>query len=299
MRACCSGIQGRQKVRVGHPVDGDFACAVTRWVQRISGLDHAGGLGNGAEGFFNERQCFHGVKFASNREHGVVGLVVLAVESLQVLDLYVFHIGARANGAFAVVVPVKTGGNQPRVQHHVRVVFTTFHLVAHHTELFFQVSARDEAVDHAVGFHGQHPLQVFVRGGEGLKVVGAVGKGGAVEVHATLAQLGHDVALGRRALEHQVLQQVGHTGFAVVLVPVAHQIGDVDGGGGFGRVRGQQHAQTVGQPVLGDALHRGDHGGLSYWRLGACCRRSRCSRRGGCLCLCPCGIAASGQQPQK
>ena len=98
---------------------------------------------------------------------------------------------------------------------------------------------------------------------KGLKIVGAVGEGGAVEIHAALAQFDHDVALLGCAFEHHVLQQMRHAGFAIVFMAAAYQVGDVDGGGGLGGVWRQQDPQAVGQAVFGDALNRAELGG--YW----------------------------------
>ena len=65
-----------------------------------------------------------------------------------------------------------------------------------------------------------------------------------------------DGAVVRRALEHQVLEQVRHAGLAVVFVARADQVGDVDGDGRFRGVREQQHLQAVRQAVFGDAFDR-------------------------------------------
>jgi hypothetical protein len=103
--------------------------------------------------------------------------------------------------------------------------------------------------------------------------VGAVEPGGAVEIHAALAELGHDVALRRRALEEHVLEQVRHAGLAVVLHPRADEVSDVDRGFGLRRVGEEQDPQAVVEPVLRDAL---DGGALSdpgrQRRCGGTCR---------------------------
>jgi hypothetical protein len=63
--------------------------------------------------------------------------------------------------------------------------------------------------------------------------------------------------MGGRALEQQVLQQVGHAGLAVVLVHRADQVGQVDGDRGLAGVGEQQHAQAVAHAVFADAFHAG------------------------------------------
>ena len=61
----------------------------------------------------------------------------------------------------------------------------------------------------------------------------------------------------RRTFENQVFEQVRHPRLAVIFVARADQVGDVDGDRLLGRVREEQHAQTVGQTVFGNALDRG------------------------------------------
>ena len=71
-------------------------------------------------------------------------------------------------------------------------------------------------------------------------------------------QLLRDVRVLRRALEDHVLEQVGHARLAVALVAGANEVGDVDGDRRLRRVREEQHAQAVRQPVFGDAFDRCD-----------------------------------------
>ena len=74
-----------------------------------------------------------------------------------------------------------------------RIVLAHLELVADHGHLGVEVLARHEGIDHAVGFQVQRPAQVLVRGREGLEVVGAVERGGAVRPRATLGQFLRDV----------------------------------------------------------------------------------------------------------
>src|SRR5690606_40283558 len=99
-------------------------------------------------------------------------------------------------------------------------------------------------VDHAVGFHRQHPVEVVAAGGEGGEVVGAVLPGGGVVADAAALHLAADVAVRGRALEQQVLEQVRGAGLAVGLVHRADPVGQVDRDRGFGRVGEQQQDRT-------------------------------------------------------
>ena len=58
--------------------------------------------------------------------------------------------------------------------------------------------------------------------------------------------------------QQQVLEQMGHAGLAIALVPRADAEGEVHRGGRPGVVRHQQQLQAIGQPVLGDAFNLGD-----------------------------------------
>ena len=62
------------------------------------------------------------------------------------------------------------------------------------------------------------------------------------------------------ALEHHVLQQVRHAGFAIALVARADHIGDVHRDRRLGVIGEQQHLQAVVEAVFGDAFDGGDFG---------------------------------------
>ena len=49
-----------------------------------------------------------------------------------------------------------------------------------------------------------------------------------------------------------------HAGLAIIFMATAHQISDVDCGGGLGGIGCQQHAQTIAQSVFTDALNLSD-----------------------------------------
>ncbi|MNN06605.1 hypothetical protein D3C81_1194000 [compost metagenome] len=236
------------------------------------GRQHARGARDRAEVALDAGQRGGGIELARHHQHRIVGLVVAPVERAQVVDADVLDVAARADRGLAVVVPAVGGGHGLLHQHARRAVLAHFHLVAHHGHLAVEVVLGQHAVDHAVRFHAQRPVEVFVAGGKGAEVVGTVLRGGAVDAHAAPREFGRDglARQRRRALEQQVLEQVRHAGLAVVLVAAAHEVGDVDRGGGLGRVGRQHDAQAVGQAVFGDALHGG-----SLPRQRRRCRRHR------------------------
>ena len=216
------------------------------------------GLGIDAEVLGDVFKCFLFVELAGDDQHGVVGLVELLVEGPQVVDRHALDVGAVADGRLAVVVPFVGDGRHPLRQHALGRVLARLELVADHGELGREVFGLDRAVDHAVGLELDGELEVLVAGRQGLEVVGPIDPGRAVELGPALLHGPGDVGVGGRPLEDHVLQQVGHAGLAVALVPRADQDRQVDGDLGAGRIGEQEHAQAVIQPVLGDPLDRGD-----------------------------------------
>ena len=255
------GVGGRRRVvaqggrgRAAAAADRHAALAVLHRVDGVETRPRLARLGQRAEGLLDPGQGLCRLELAGDDECGVVGLVVQLVEGLEALDVDVFHVGARADGALAVVVPLEHGGPQAFPGDGAGVVLAHLHLVAHHAELGGQVLARDVGVDHRVGLPAQVPLQGVGVGAEAGEVIGAVEPGGAVGVQPALAELAPGRRVLGRALEEQVLEQVRHAGLAVVLVLGADAVGDVDRGAGLAGVGRQQHLQAVGQPVLVDAF---------------------------------------------
>ena len=161
---------------------------------------------------------------------------MLAVERLQVFDWHALDVAAVADGRFAVVVPFIGDGGHALAQNVLRVVFPHLEFVADDRHFREQVLALDIAVDQAVCFQADAELEVGFGGGHGFEIVRAIDPGGAVEVSAVVAEGLGNVLVLRRALEKHVLEQVGHAGFAVALVPRPDQDREVHGDGRGGLV---------------------------------------------------------------
>ena len=273
-------VQRVQGGRAAHAAHGHAFLAVLRRIQRVESRQFAGGVLQWPKILTNPLAHLDRVKLAGDDHGGIGGAVIGAVELLQAFDVHAFHVGARSNRALAIVVPLVGGTHDPLKQDAPGVVFAALHLVAHHGHFGVQVLAGDEAVDHGVSLPSQVPLQVVLVGGETGEVVGAVQPGRTIGAQPPFGELGPDLAVPRRALEQQVLQQMRHAGFAVVLVFAADPVGHVDGGGGPAVVLNQQHLQAVGQAVLDNPFHRGD--------LGHAGRQGLAKRRG-------CGEQAEAQ----
>ena len=81
-----------------------------------------------------------------------------------------------------------------------------------------------------------------------------------------------------RALEHQVLEQVGQPGPARCLMPGSDVVVEMDGGGGGGVVLAGHHAQAVAELVLGNGIGQCQD---SSFPVMAACRARRPRNRGG------------------
>ena len=187
-----------QDLAVANPAHGHFALAV------LGGLDcpqfgqFPSRAGHLAEVVSNPGQRLGAVNLARHQQHGVVRLIVSAVEGAQIIDTDVFDIAAVADGGIAVVVPHERRGKNLLVQRPLWPVFTHLELVADHRHFGVELFAQDVGVDHAIGLHLQRPLQVVVTGGKALVVVGAIKPGGAVVDETTIGHVLPEFRVFRR-----------------------------------------------------------------------------------------------------
>ncbi len=138
-----------------------------------------------------------------------------------------------------------------RAVRHVVVALTA--LVLDDIALVLQrlLIERSEKRAHAVGLQPECEFQL-VRG-HGLEVVGPLEARRAVQRAASsLYELEVAVAVDlRRALEHEVLEEVGKPRPSLGLVARADVVPEADRGNGSEVVLGEHHAQPIGEPVLG------------------------------------------------
>ena len=267
-----------RELHVADAAQDDAALAVLRRLDRVGRPELPRRLGDGAEGLRRRRERALGVELAGDDQHRVVGLVVVAVERLQALDRHVLDVRQRADHRAAVVVPEVGGGAGALAEEAERAVLAGLELVADHGHLAVEVLLRDAGVDHAVGLEAEHERERVVARREGLEVVGAVERGGAVVARAALEELVLRVGDLRRALEEQVLEEVRHAALAVALVPGADEVGDVGGDRVLGGVGEEQDFHPVREVVLGDAAHRRAAGDAGREGLGS---RRECGEQQG------------------
>ena len=198
------------------------------------------------------------IEFAGDQQHGIIRLIVGAVERLQIPDLDVLDVAAIADRGAAVAVPI-VGHALHALHHHLkRRILAALEFVAYHRHFRVEILFRDEGMHHAVGLHVDRPFQVVLAGLEQFVEIGAVERRRGVRLHAAVIELQVDLRKFRRALEQHVFEQMRHAGFAVVLVARADKVGDVDRDGRLGCIGQQQDLQAVVEAVFGDAFDRGD-----------------------------------------
>ena len=170
-------------------------------------------------------------------------------------------------GAVAVVgVGEALEGDRRQLQPREAAVGPVEHvdpdLLLHHVDLVAEVLLGDRRRGHAVGLEEQRALERLGR--QRLEVVRVVQVGRPVEGAAGgLHQPGVlHLRHVRRALEHQVLEEVGEPGAALRLVAHADVVEDADGHHRDAAVGGEHDAQPV---VEREALHRVPEG-----QIGTC-----------------------------
>ena len=246
-----AGKQQRHTTRAAHH---HFALALLGGVQGVGLDDGRFRARDAAECFLHGGQRAVHVELAGDDQHRVVGAVVAPVEVLQVVGRDSVKVGESTDDGTAVGMEAVGGGHELVVEHRAGPVLVGFHLVDDDRALALELAGIDADVLHRVGQPGQHPVARGVAGVELAEVVGAVIPGGAVPVDAAPGQLLLGIGNLLGTLEEHVLQQVRHAGFARPFVARSHLVDQVDGHGGLGFVRTQQHGQAVGELVLGDAV---------------------------------------------
>ena len=148
-------------------------------------------------------------------------------------------------------------------------VLPALKLIADDGELGEKILPLDEAVDEPVALEMDGEVEVFVAGREGFEVVRAVDVRRAVEAGTVITQRLRHLREGGRPLEDEVLEEVGHSRFAVALVARADEDRHVDRDGRPRRIGEEDEPGAVVEDVLGhpfdgsDRLRRcrGERGG--------------------------------------
>ncbi len=204
-----------------------------------------------AEGRFDLGQGLLGVNIAHHHQGAVVGQIVAVVVSPVIIQGDAFDVMEPADHRPLVRVGLEGGGHGGFLHEAAgsssvrmrRSSITTF--FSRFEGLFVDVDA-----PHAVGFHLQPVLQLVL--GPGFKVGGIIPGGkGVIRAPHLLHFLGEELgAVFGRALEHQVLAQVGDAGLAQGFIAGAHPIPDLERDNGGPGLPQEQHLEAIGQLVL-------------------------------------------------
>ena len=181
----------------------------------------------------------------------------MPVESLQPFDRHPFNVGTCANHGVSVIVPEKRCREGPLLENSQGIVLPHLMLIPDDRHFAVQILLGNEGIHHSIGFEFQCPLQVVFGSLKCLKVVGPVERRGAVWLSSMVLKLLVDINMIPGALEHEVLQQMGHPGLAVILVARSNHVSDVDRNIGLGGIREKQDAEPVLQPVFTDSFDSG------------------------------------------
>ena len=168
-------VHGCHQRRAAGATQGDLALAVLNRVDGVFGRQFAQRPGDGAKGFGDVIERCLRIELARHDQHRVVGLVVCPVKRLQLGDIDVLDIGARADGRLSVVMPLEGTGEHFLQEHLEGAVFAAFHFVAYHGHFGVKIFALDRGVDHRVGLPPDVPGERVRIGCEACEVVGAVG----------------------------------------------------------------------------------------------------------------------------
>ena len=254
-------IRDRDDVLVAGPLEHDAPLAVLLRLDGVGVGQRARRLRDRAERLVDRRERGRHLELSGDDHGRVVGLVVAGVERAQRARRHPLDIRARARDRSPVRVPQIRGladalGEDPR-----RLALPVLELVADDRELGLEIVVGDRRVRHHVGVEVERPVEVVLARRERRVELRGVVRRQAVLARgaAVLEELPH-AAVARAALEHHVLDQVGHAGLAVALLARADVDHGVDGEGRSGGVGDEQDLEAVGEPVLGHAFDRPDLG---------------------------------------
>ncbi len=215
--ACPSG---NVIVHARHPnrtdaAQNDLPLAVLGRLFRVSLIELSPRLLERAEILHDVFERFLLIEFASDDEHRVIDLVILAIKGLEALDRHAFDIGPIANRRFAVIVPFISDCHHPLLENVLRVVLAHLELIANDGHFREQIFALHVAIDQPIRFELDAEFQVLVARGHGLVIVRSIHPCRAVETCPVIAQRSRHIRESWRAFEEHVFEQMRHAGFAI------------------------------------------------------------------------------------
>src|SRR4029079_12715837 len=144
MRAGWNMVERLYQLGVAGAAQSHRALAVLGRLDSVDLLQRASRARNWREIFVYQSESFLFVKLSGNKQHGVIGLIVVAVERLQPFDWYIFNVTTRTNRGLSIVMPEVRRSHRPFQQHQERVVLAKFKLVTNDRHLAVQISLGDK-----------------------------------------------------------------------------------------------------------------------------------------------------------
>ena len=224
----------------------------------VGGIQPPRRLRDRAEVFHRQFEDLRRLELPRHDEHDVVRLVEALVEVAEVVDRHALDVGAVPDRRLAVVVPFVGRRLDALRENSLGAVLPALELIADNSELGEKILPLDEAVDEPVALEMDGEVEVFVAGREGFEVVRAVDVRRAVEAGTVITQRLRHLREGGRPLEDEVLEEVGHSRFAVALVARADEDRHVDRDGRPRRIGEEDEPGAVVEDVLGHPFDGGD-----------------------------------------
>lgn len=169
-----------------------------------------------------------GHQISADRQNGIIRTVVTVIEGLEVFNLYVFDIATVTDGTLSIVMPIVK--NRLHTLHHdaIRRIFSHLIFIAHHGHFRVQVLTSNVGVAHCISTPTQGPVQIIFRCCKSHVVIGSVQPCRTIHSESTAGKFFGRIRIILTSLKHQMLKKVSHTGFAVILMTRADQIGHID-----------------------------------------------------------------------
>ena len=209
-----------------------------------------------AKVLFDQRQRRLRLEIADDRNGGVVRPIIRVVKLPQFRDRHFLDIRSPANRGMMIRMGNKGGGVDFLVEGRARIVLVPLEFIPHHGHLHLPVLFPQNQIAHPIGLELHREFQMIAR--EILVIIGAVEPGsGIVDTTDLVHHRVEAAAVVRmevfRALEHQMLEQMGRTRRPRHFMTRTNPIRDHEGQHRRRVVLEQQHVEIVdGHPVLGD-----------------------------------------------
>ena len=181
-------IERRSQSHIAHTSQRHHALAVLSRLFCVRWLKLTFRTWNDSEVVFHELQRLLLIELTRDYQNHVVGLIILLIETTQVIGRNLFDICPVADSCLSVIVPFKCRRRYSLHENSLRTIFTAFKFAADHGKFFSQIFCTDEAVHEPIRFQLQCEFEILVAGRQSFVVVGAVKPGRSVELRSSFLQ---------------------------------------------------------------------------------------------------------------